>query len=239
MAFNSLYNSIQNIQNKKKLSFFGSTTLTCKDVSTPFHLTTANEHLNTYKIKINSVSIPRKQYTLPSVATQYSVDNGVSYQSLTAGDYTATTLVEELNTNTFDLEYSYSSTTGKVSLTSTTSNCSMVFHSFLSDMLGFDSSSFTIDAGETIEADFCLDLFGPRFLYIFLEQDTRSYEIGSVPVSNTSLLIYDNYLNPGQHDAILSRQEIQLSIKFRTKNKDFVSYDNRDYQSQINVEIDF
>ena len=236
--FNSLYNSIENVQNKKKLGFFGSTTLTCKEVSTPFHLTTANNHLNTYKIKINSVSIPRKQYTLPSVATQYSVDNGASYQSLTAGDYTATTLIEELNTNTVGLEYSYSSTTSKVSLTST-SNCSMVFHSFLSDILGFESSSFTIDAGETIEAAFCLDLFGPRFLYIFLEQDTRSYGIGSLPVSNTSLLIYDNYQNPCEYSAILSKQEIQLTIKFRTKSKDFFSYDNRDYQSQINIEIDF
>ena len=174
--------------------------------STNYTLSLTDSLKNVLSITLYSIQIPTTWYIFDTHLGNtifYIDDNMIEIES---GNYSPEELVEELNelVSLYNIEFTYNSKRHKITISSMESSMDSVNIVFYSDdfnadinhtlgwLLGFrpgdDSGSFSIiiDSGDSIEASAALDIYGPKYFVLILDDFNQNHlNSGLVNISNT------------------------------------------------------
>jgi hypothetical protein len=141
-------------------------------------------------LSLDTISIPLSYYNINSTnnTLDYTDPNSVLQSlTITAGNYTVTTLVTFFNANLVDITASYSYVTNKLTFTSTVGDFTFEQESTCFSLLGFTLDSDHTSTSNTLIADQILNLVYSTGIYVDMN-DIVTENLDGSSGENTSIL---------------------------------------------------
>jgi hypothetical protein len=157
------------------------------NVTSDYNVTLPERITDVRSISVTNVEIPITFFNISENLGNNAMKVGSSVIIVPDGEYTLTTLVAALNVTTIDITFSTATSSNKITITADTGTFAIDFgvdsiggfakynfKSRLGWLMGFRNQTYSISSSgtTTMTSEFLVDLSGPRYLYLVIDEFT-------------------------------------------------------------------